>query len=135
MDLNTTYLMTLDSPIERAASIFAIGLITLFEQHGIYVTLFAFMGFICLINTTIKQFHPVFMWIAILFIATPLIIIKSKVDKKYGSVMVGELSDMKLFMKHNPKAKWDIIKYVGGLFILLCVLIVACYVQCTGVIK
>lgn len=88
------------------------------QEYGIWVMIFAVLGVFSMINAAARTANPVFKWGTILLIITPMIVVRSMIDKQYGEEFTKESRAIRAYLKENPRAKWLIVRYVGGICLI-----------------
>lgn len=94
-------------------------MLTLAQNHGTWVMIFAVIGFTTVFHAALRQGMPLFQYLGIIFIITPIILIRSIINKEKSYQLSDDIKDIKQYLKDNPKAKKAMINYFGGWLIVI----------------
>lgn len=114
--MNEVGTMTVD--VSPVAEMMSQAMVNVAQEYGIWVMIFALLGVISMVNAAARTANPVFKWGIILLVITPMIVVRSMVDKQYGEVFTKEYHAIRAYIKENPRAKWLIVRYVGGICLI-----------------
>lgn len=104
--------------VSPVMELFSQAMVEVAEAHGFWILFLAVIGGLSLMNAAGRIANPGLKWGAIIFIVTPIIAIRSVVDKQYGEALSKEFIDIKQYLHETPKAKRFFIRYIGGICLI-----------------
>jgi len=84
------------------------------ENYGFLVGFLAAMGFCALVNSALRISLPLLQFVGIVFIATPVIFVRSVTGK--DDSIKNEFSEIMEYAKRNPREAKSVLFYTIGSF-------------------
>ena len=113
------------SNIIELSNIIAKNIIEVSKEHGIIITLLAFVGLFSLIGAMFNKAWQAFRILFMTFIVAPLILVFSLINKSKRKQRIKEIGEIKAFVKEHPDRWKKLMYYILFLALVLTIFLVA----------